>query len=415
MSSSSRAECTLCLKEERQHDPHYRYKMPPINASTDNRSKQRKTYLHNVTAIAANCFRPEEWLLKFLALQLSTDSGNSSAGGAAFLTGHHVTAVLQPIVFCFIQEYVLCSKCGSPETLLYVEGKKRDKVSRLQCHSCGRSSRSAGQNAKMLNLFAAQPMRPELCAVGRRPDADSNTPLMTIEPDAGGNGMQINEAAMASAPSLVSTRLLFVRHGKQQLTGERSAADRKDPPLSEQGHRQAAQRAEELAAELASVQPRLVISSPMRRALMTAAPTATALSCTLLVHGACFEYGCAGTEFRGSGKDAIEAIRPDATLTHLGPAGEWDYTSSSTVESEQEAKQRARRVASWLRHEVVPELRGGAVVLVAHQTFLDLLLQLLLTGSDDRFCYGMPRHKLVHTGLFRVRAHQDGHFEEGEG
>ena len=141
--------------------------MPPINASTDNRSKQRKTYLHNVTAIAANCFRPEEWLLKFLALQLSTDSGNSSAGGAAFLTGHHVTAVLQPIVFCFIQEYVLCSKCGSPETLLYVEGKKRDKVSRLQCHSCGRSSRSAGQNAKMLNLFAAQPMRPYLHPFGR--------------------------------------------------------------------------------------------------------------------------------------------------------------------------------------------------------------------------------------------------------
>ena len=37
----------------------------------------------------------------------------------------------------------------------------------------------------------------------------------------------------------VPTRLLFVRHGKQQSTSQRSPADRKDPPLSEEGHQQA--------------------------------------------------------------------------------------------------------------------------------------------------------------------------------
>lgn len=219
---------------------------------------------------------------------------------------------------------------------------------------------------------------------------------------------------MSSDAPLRPTRLLFVRHGKQQSTIERLPAHRKDPPLSEQGHTQAVQRAEELADELASIQPLLVYSSPMRRALMTAAPAAAALKSPLCVHGACFEYGCAGTAFIGSGKDAILAIEAGAVLTHLGPNGEWKYTGSSEQESEGEAKQRVRSVITWLREEVVPQARGGAAVLFAHQTFLDLLLQLLLTGSDEEWTYGTPKHKLTHTGVARVLAHADGRFQKVE-
>jgi len=153
----------LCLKPERQHDPYYRYKMPPIECSCDNRSKQRKTHLHNIGVVARAIFRPEAWLVKYLALRLSTDSGKSATSGdEAYLTGHHSPAALQAMVFEFIVEYVLC-KCGSPETLLHVEGKKRQKVCMLQCHSCGRNGKAAGQSEKMLNLFAAHPMPPALC------------------------------------------------------------------------------------------------------------------------------------------------------------------------------------------------------------------------------------------------------------
>lgn len=208
------------------------------------------------------------------------------------------------------------------------------------------------------------------------------------------------------------TRLLFIRHGKQLSTSERSAADRHDPPLSEQGRHQAAKRAEELQTELGSVAPLFIVSSPMRRALMTAQPAVMALNATLNVHGACFEYGCAGADFSGSGKDAILAETPHATLTHLGPNGEWGYKGSSAQESEAEARQRARSVVSWLRGEAVPQARGGAVVLFAHQTFLDLLVQLLLTGSDVSWSYGMPKHKLAHTGVVRVKVHADGRVEE---
>lgn len=156
----------LCVRPDRQYDPHYRYKMPPLDASTDNRNKQRKTHLHNVAAVARDVFRPEAWLVKYLALRLSTDCGRGADGSVAYLTGHHDAAQLQQFVFGFIQEYVLC-KCGSPETLLYVEGKKRRKTAKLRCHSCGRDGKAAGQDEKLCNLFDAQPMPRELCPMLR--------------------------------------------------------------------------------------------------------------------------------------------------------------------------------------------------------------------------------------------------------
>lgn len=162
----SRDAESLCVRPDRQYDPHYRYKMSPLDSSIDNRNKQRKTHLHNVAAVARDVFRPEGWLIKYLALRLSTDCGRGADGSAAYLTGHHDAAQLQQFVFGFIQEYVLC-KCGSPETLLYVEGKKRRKTAKLRCHSCGRDGKAKGQEEKMLNLFDAQPMPPELCPMLR--------------------------------------------------------------------------------------------------------------------------------------------------------------------------------------------------------------------------------------------------------
>ena len=85
--SSRSAENTLSVRPDRQYDPHYRYRMPPLDSAADNRNKQRKTRLHNAAAVARNLFRPEAWLVKFMALELSTDS--SSSAGAAYLTGRH--------------------------------------------------------------------------------------------------------------------------------------------------------------------------------------------------------------------------------------------------------------------------------------------------------------------------------------
>ena len=196
-----------------------------------------------------------------------------------------------------------------------------------------------------------------------------------------------------------ATRLVFVRHGKQISTSERNATNMQDPPLAEAGLRQAQDRALRLREGLRGVSPVLVASSPMLRALQTAAPIVDSVSTLpLVVQGSCFEYGCAGTDFRGSGLAALQQACPGATLTQLGPLGEWDYRGSSSKETEAEARQRAWRVASWLQAEGLAQARGGAVVLVAHATFLDLLLQILVDGTDNRWRYGEPRYPFGHAG-----------------
>jgi broad specificity phosphatase PhoE len=221
----------------------------------------------------------------------------------------------------------------------------------------------------------------------------------------------VDAAITTSAHHPEPTTLLFIRHGKQQSTSERAAEDRKDPPLSEQGVQQALARAAQVANELGGVRPVVVVSSPMRRALMTAAPLVAALQTTLLVHGGCYEYSCAGADFRGSGIGAIQAISPDAALLELGPDGQWDYQGTEAEETDCEAKQRAHRIVRWLREQYLckPQAQQPRVfVLVAHQTFLDLVIQILLTGTDERFFYGRPLHKLRHAGVCRLLLHADG-------
>lgn len=203
-------------------------------------------------------------------------------------------------------------------------------------------------------------------------------------------------------PPETTARLIFIRHGKQIPTSERTAANCNDPPLAEAGRNQALERAQVLRAALKGVEPVLVTSSPMLRALQTAAPIAEALGATLAVHGGCYEFGAAGTDFRGSGIEVLRSFSP--TLSHVGPRGEWEYSGESSKETDSEIRQRARHVVEWLRREYVPSACGGAAILVAHATFLDLLVQLLVSGTDARWQYGNQRYKFGHAGALELAA-----------
>lgn len=142
----------------------------------------------------------------------------------------------------------------------------------------------------------------------------------------------------------------------------------------------------------------------MLRALQTAAPIAEALGTTLAVHGECYEFGAAGTDFRGSGLEILRSFSPAANVSHVGPRGEWEYHGASSKETDAEIRQRARRIVEWLRSEYVPSASGGVAILVAHATFLDLLVQLLVSGTDARWQYGDQRYKFGHAGALEVVA-----------
>ena len=257
-------------------------------------------------------------------------------------------------------------------------------------------------------------------------------------------------------------RVVFVRHGKQIGTGSRETErDKWDPPLSTQGHQQAELLARHLAATekaggaaarytamlpsdvrkeclekgvsqvgtKAKMVERLVekekppemadaaaaggggaapvccVTSPMRRALQTAAPSAAALGCRIVCHGALFEYGCAGLAQPGTSPDQLRADCPQLEFAGFSDGlSFWDYQGTEQKENEPEARLRAARFSQWLQADLLSSKRPLTVV-VAHQTYMDLLLRLLLepeTGAAE-WRYGANRFKWRHTACAELR------------
>eukprot|EP01062_Namystynia_karyoxenos_P051322 TRINITY_DN40252_c0_g1_i1.p1 TRINITY_DN40252_c0_g1~~TRINITY_DN40252_c0_g1_i1.p1 ORF type:complete len:289 (+),score=90.81 TRINITY_DN40252_c0_g1_i1:97-867(+) len=228
-----------------------------------------------------------------------------------------------------------------------------------------------------------------------------------------GGGSPCAAAPAAGAPQAAlqegEVRLLLTRHARQLPSSQRAGGDLKDPPLSEQGLQQAELLAARLAAELsADPAPPVVWSSPMRRALCTAIPVAKAFGVPLHCHGGLFEYSGAGTEHPGRPADAIEAELREhcaARCSHFGPGGRWDYQGGDTSEQAPQTRERAARVQRWLECELLPALVPGATaVVVAHQTFLDLLAQRLMEGTDEGWSYGGARYKFANTAMLGVAA-----------
>ena len=215
--------------------------------------------------------------------------------------------------------------------------------------------------------------------------------------------MQGGGAATASP----AARVLFVRHGKQIRSGSRETErDRCDPQLSTQGTQQAELLARHLSAEEAAAAAAsgagdsacICVTSPMRRALMTAVPTATAMGCRLVCHGGLFEYGNAGLAQPGSTPDELRADCAELEFVGFSATGHWDYQGTAQKENEPDARLRAGRFAEWLQADLLSSHRPLTIVF-AHQTYLDLVLRLLLepeTGAVS-WSYGSNKHKFRHT------------------
>ncbi len=107
-----------------QFDTHYRYKMPAIVLST----KKGSTTVDNLSLLAKSLGRQPSELLKMWSYSLGTHSTvkTSSLGGTYTFTQLH-EALLK-----HIDEYVLCQKCGNPETSYTIH----KAYLCLQCRAC---------------------------------------------------------------------------------------------------------------------------------------------------------------------------------------------------------------------------------------------------------------------------------------
>ena len=104
-----------------------RFVVPEAKAYVEGKT----TVLENFSEIAAKVRRDQEHLMKFLFGELGT-SGKID-GNRAIFNGKFEISLIKMMIKSYIEDYVICSECGKPDTRLV----KDDRVMQLRCDACG--------------------------------------------------------------------------------------------------------------------------------------------------------------------------------------------------------------------------------------------------------------------------------------
>jgi broad specificity phosphatase PhoE/ribonuclease HI len=167
----------------------------------------------------------------------------------------------------------------------------------------------------------------------------------------------------------VPTRLLLLRHGQTELSGERRYSGRGDVPLTETGERQA----KAAGARLARMDFAAIVSSPLVRARQTAAAVAAASGHEVTVHDGLIETDFGDWErltfLEAAARDPRLHGRWAGDVTVAPPGGE----SFATVH---------RRVER-ARNELVNQYAGQTILLVSHVTPIKSILRTALDAGPS--------------------------------
>lgn len=237
------------------------------------------------------------------------------------------------------------------------------------------------------------------------------------------NGSSPTSFGGASPSSSSRVRVLFVRHAqsanKARRPGQRASLD---PELTDLGYEQAdalaAKFARQFTPDMFGRGVVQIVSSPMRRCLLTIQPTVRKLKMPREIcfcHGSFYEFGCAGTGRATSSPADINYEFPEFQPVGFSPEGRWDYRGCNAKESEEDCRERCVRIADWLHTEACTALRARGVgrevptlIFVTHQTVADLLCQVLVDGTASMWSYGEIHNKLCNAGVTEVFCYGDG-------
>ncbi|GMM58973.1 translation initiation factor eIF5 [Maudiozyma humilis] len=117
------------------HDPFYRYKMPPIQAKVEGRGNGIKTALLNIADVARALNRPVPYVVKYFGFELGAQTSIDVEKDRYLVNGVHEPAKLQDTLDGFINKFVLCGSCKNPETEIIIT-KNADLV--RDCKACGK-------------------------------------------------------------------------------------------------------------------------------------------------------------------------------------------------------------------------------------------------------------------------------------
>ena len=107
-----------------------RFEIPEVNSIVQG----NKTILKNYKQVARALRRKEEHFIKFMLRELAT-TGEPRGGDYIFMGKFHKN-FLQEKVNKYTREFVLCDRCGKPDTKLEKEGNITYKI----CEACGAKS-----------------------------------------------------------------------------------------------------------------------------------------------------------------------------------------------------------------------------------------------------------------------------------
>jgi len=128
----------------------------------------KTTILENFAEIADKVRRDKDHLMKYILGELGT-SGKID-GTRAIFNGKFEISLFKMIIKSYVEDYVICSECGKPDTRLV----KDDRVLLLRCDACGGHrpvrKRKVRTEAASENLEEGQVMDVEIQSLSKRGD-----------------------------------------------------------------------------------------------------------------------------------------------------------------------------------------------------------------------------------------------------
>jgi len=124
----------ICGYGKVNEDQFYRYKMPILDIKIEGGGRGTKTLLTNLSSISKALNRPTSFILKYFGYELGSSTQITKNDNKYILRGIHDKITLKDLLHKFISNYVLCSNCDNPETVIVV-GKKSSV--NLFCKTCG--------------------------------------------------------------------------------------------------------------------------------------------------------------------------------------------------------------------------------------------------------------------------------------
>ena len=118
-------------------DPFYRYVMPKMEIKVEGTNKMIRTYIMNINIIAECLNRTTEYINTYLGQELSVNQCYDKQTERFYVSGKYDQQKIQSVLQKMINAFVLCKKCGNPETVNTIIGKKKNTTVNLICRSCG--------------------------------------------------------------------------------------------------------------------------------------------------------------------------------------------------------------------------------------------------------------------------------------